>query len=178
MRPHSSVVRFIRNYGRRVCKPIGGVRRPLDVVYNPAWHQKYLDDDGRVVELRHKGARFTVVQRIPVVEDSDHIDGFSYSKVIKFPVLFVPHASHIDWSWIEALEESKLDQCKERMLREDAEREAKLKKKYMDFTEGFAKEYYDLFRRESEGYNLANVKAVNPTEKRKRMEDKKGRRLR
>ena len=176
MRPHSSAVRVVRQYGRR-CAAIGGIRRPLSLVYNPNWCMEFTAEDGTKSLQYDPDTRFMMVQTIPMVEEVEGIRGLGYSRRVEFPVLFVPHAHYPDNRWIPALEEGRNVNFLQRWLAKKRKEEERLKRKYMNYAEDFAKDQYTNFMRWTDQWRFANISARHRSlERRREFEQRMGRR--
>jgi len=176
---HSAVKRRLKIYGRSRCRAIGGVRRPIDVIYNPDWKAEFTTDAGEHVVVMEPENRFMVVQTVPIATEVDGVDGLSYTKRTPFPVLFVPQATIADMRWYKALEDSRTKGYAKKAKDVWNKKQKALRRKYMNFTEDFAKEYYDAFKRQfMDPYNMSTTGMKDPSEARKRFQDKHGRDLR
>jgi len=172
--PHASARKFVQDYGKRNGRSIHGVKRPLDLVFNRQWADSYTDEEGRKVTHLDPSLRYLIIQKTTILE---HMKGLpiSYTMKTDIPVLMFQHAAHPDSRWIPALEESRIRQWKKKMLTYEQKRFMKLRKKYMDDAEAWAKDNYSEFLKWSDDRMLHQYKAKDPREALKKFQDKHGR---
>lgn len=172
--PHESARKFIQDYGKRTCRSVHGVIRPLDLVFNRQWVDSHIDEKGRRITHLDPSLRFLVVQKTHMLEEVKGLP-ISYTMEVDIPVLMLPRAAYPESSWIPALEESRIAQWKKKMETYEQEKFLKLRKKYMDEAEDWAKDNFQAFMKWSDGHMLHEYKAVDPRAKLKRFQDKHGR---
>lgn len=177
-RPHRSVQRAVKLYGRRV-RAKGGMKRPLRMVFNPNWRMDYREEDGTPVSVRKRSQMWMVVQKVPWHKDVPGVTGLKYTERFDFPVHFMPRGDVVDRRLFRSMEESRLTHFRENLAKNMEEEDRKFMKKQMDFAEDFAKYYYSAFKKEYiDPYNFSNVPDVDKYRNRRKLVDHLGRPLR
>lgn len=120
--------------------------------------------------VRTLAGRYAVASPIKVVHNIPGNFGVMLDEW--FPVLYVPQASEPDRRWIRELDANRWSNVKK------PDEDARQMKLAEDFAEELADQLYPMLRRELGPYNMANVRAVNPYDRTKRLQDELGRELR
>jgi hypothetical protein len=167
------VVDYVERLSRRT-NSRQGVRRPLSIEFNNRWrYYAYDEEKQEMVGYFDPDARWYISQETRTLHDVPGLP-ISYTEKVKFPVLIVRRAA-LDRRWERALFDSRIKSYVEKMKRHHSEKNAALRKKYLDQAEDWAKDNYKGFLDWSDQFMLHQVRAKDPKTAIKRFADKYGR---